>query len=82
MGDSEGIQFFSSIKESNGTYSYSSPYRSSKKSYSWKDPQSKQTFTIAANLERNGRPMQYKASKSTPVKYIANISRPIDRTDD
>ena len=73
-----GIQFFTSIKQ-NGKYIYKSPYLSSKKSYSWKDPKSGQTFGVAANLERNGRLMQYKPNSN--VKYIMNLSRPIKRND-
>lgn len=77
-----GIQFFTSIKSNNGKYIYSSPYRSKKKSYAWKDGQTGQTFSIAANLERNKRPMQYKPSKKSAVQYVMNLSRPIRRNDD
>ncbi len=76
-----GIQFLTSIKGNNGKYIYKSPYLSKKKSFSWKDSKSKQTFTIAANLERNRRLMQYKAYSKSKVKYVMNLSRPIYRND-
>lgn len=77
-----GIQFFTSIKGNNGKYVYASPYRSKKKSYAWKDTQSGQIFTIAANLERNRRPVQYKPSQKSSVQYVMNLCRPIHRNDD
>ena len=74
-----GIQFFPSVQAQNGKWIYNSPYRSSKKSYSWKDPQTHQTFTVGCVMEKYGRRMTYKAH--TSVKYVLNISRPIIRTD-
>lgn len=74
-----GIQFFSSIKDQNGKYTYKSPHLSSKKSYTWKDPKTGYSFTIASNLERNSRPVQYKGSAK--VSVTMNLSRPINRND-
>jgi uncharacterized protein YgiM (DUF1202 family) len=74
-----GVQFFSSIRGSNGKYLYKSPYKTGKSSFSWYDSKSKQTYRVSANIERNHRPYQYKWNSS--VKYVMNLSRPIKRND-
>jgi hypothetical protein len=76
-----GIQFFTSIKGSDGKYIYKSPYLSKKKSFAWKDSKSGQTFSVSANLERNRRLMQYKVSSKYKQQYIMNLCRPIIRND-
>ena len=70
-----GIQFFTSIKGNNGKYIYKSPYLSKKKSFSWKDSKTGYTFSIAANLERNRRLMQYKPS-SKKQGTVCDESKP------
>ena len=74
-----GIQFFPSVKAQNGKWVYSSPYRTGRKTYAWKDPKTKQTFAIGYGLEKYGRRCQYKTG--TKIKNVLNISRPIIRTD-
>ena len=74
-----GIQFLSSIQDSSGKYVYTSPYRSSKRTYAWKDSKSGETFEVECNIEKHGRKFQHKVGSGT--KYMLNISRPIVRTD-
>ena len=74
-----GIQFFTSIKGSNGKNIYKSPYLSKKKSYTWKDKKTGNSFTVACNLERNRRTVQWKTG--TKIKNVMNLSRPIRRND-
>lgn len=74
-----GVQFFPSVRNSDGSYRYKSPHRSSKPAYSWRDSKSGQTFTVDATLERNGRYFQHKVGSG--VKNIMNLSRPIVRYD-
>ena len=52
-----GIQFFTTIKDTEGTI-----YQSPSKKYKWKDPESGYTFTVERPLERNKRYLQAKRS--------------------
>jgi hypothetical protein len=76
-----GVQFFTSIKNNDGTYMYVSPYRNKKtRAFYWTDPATKYTFCVHASMEKQGRPFQHKAGKDK-VQYLLNISRPILRND-